>query len=127
MNEPIWVMKSVVLAIHAEQLAEHGGESGLRDDALLESALTRPLNIYAYGAHDSFDLAAAYACGIMQNHPFIDGNKRTAFVTSHLFLYLNNLTFVASREEKVTVFLKLASNQLNEHKLALWFKNNHNH
>ncbi len=124
MSEPVWVIKSVVLAIHAEQLAEHSGESGLRDDSFLDFALERPRNLFAYWSKDLFDLAATYACGIMESHPFLDGNKRTAFVTSLLFLELNGVIIEANREDKVTVFLQLASHQWGEKELALWFKQN---
>ena len=125
MSEPTWVMKSVVLAVHSEQLSEHGGESGIRDEGLLDSALASPLNLYTYKHTDLTTLAAAFAFGIIQNHPFIDGNKRTAFVTSRLFLLLNGLTITAGREEKVTTFMNLASGHLTEEELISWFVKNH--
>ena len=122
MKDPVWILKSVVLAIHAEQLVEHGGKSGLRDPGLLDSALTRPQNLYHYEETDLFELAASYAYGLIKNHPFIDGNKRISFVVSVLFLSLNGYTLVASREEKVTNFLSLAGSKLSEKELAAWFK-----
>jgi len=122
MKEPIWILKSVVLAIHAEQLAEHGGKPGVRDKGLLDSALARPQNLYHYEETDLFELAASYAYGLIKNHPFIDGNKRSSFVVSTLFLLLNEYTIVANREEKVTTFLDLANSTLSEKELASWFK-----
>jgi death-on-curing protein len=122
MNEPIWVLKKVVLAIHVEQISEHGGEEGIRDEGLLDSALSRPQNYYFYKKSDLFELAANYAYGIIQNHPFIDGNKRTAFVTSVLFLALNNYDIKASRQEKVMMFINLADKKIRESELASWFR-----
>lgn len=124
MKEPTWILKSIALAIHNEQLSEHNGQSGIRDITLLESALARPQNLYAYQNPTIFELAASYAYGIIKNHPFIDGNKRSSFVVSLLFLELNGYELITSREEKVTTFLKLASDSLTEQELADWFKEN---
>lgn len=124
MNEPVWVLKKTILAIHEEQLSEHGGEGGLRDEGLLDSALSRPKNIYSYKKPDLFELAGAYAFGIIQNLPFVDGNKRTALVTSFLFLMLNGHSITAIREERVTMFIKLSSKQISEHELSAWLRNN---
>lgn len=120
-----WVAQSVVLAIHDEQLAEHGGSPGLRDIGLLESALARPQNLAAYGDPEIADLAylaASYAFGIAKNHPFVDGNKRTSYVISRLFLRLNGYDLAASETERLRVWLDLASGQMTEEELAGWFR-----
>lgn len=118
----IWLTKDLVTAFHLRQLAEHGGGSGTRDLGLLESALERPKNKMNYGEPDIADLAAAYAYGIARNHPFIDGNKRTALVASFSFLYLNGYTVVTSQAENVNTFVGLASGKLSEDELAAWFR-----
>ena len=110
--------------IHAEQLAEHGGRPGLRDPGLLEAALTRPEMKAHYGEASVAVLAAAYAYGIARNHPFFDGNKRTAFVALELFLAKNGFVLTASDEDAVVTFLKLASGDLTEEALALWVQAN---
>jgi len=123
--EPVvWVRVDVVLAIHRRQLAEHGGSEGLRDAGLLASALDRPRNLAAYGdpAPDLAPLAAAYAAGIARNHPFVDGNKRTAFVICRTFLILNGFDVTASREEKYATFLSLARGELADEQLAAWIR-----
>ena len=107
--------------MHYEQLAEHGGSSGVRDDHLLESALSRPCQLASYGNASVADLAAAYAYGIAQNHPFVDGNKRTGFVVATTFLLLNGYDLTATEREVVTTFLLLAQGQLAEEELAAWF------
>jgi len=124
MAEPIWVLDEVVLAIHKRQLAEHGGAVGIRDAGLLESALARPKNLFAYAENEVMfsQLAAAYAFGIARNHPFVDGNKRTAFVVAMLFLRLNGYTLAASQEEKHRTFLALAEGRLDEAALATWLE-----
>ena len=124
MPEPVWVREDVVLAIHGRQLAEHGGEPGLRDADLLLSALARPKNLRAYAEPeaDLAALAAAYAFGIGSNHPFLDGNKRTAYVVCRTFLKLNDSDIEASREEKYLTFLKLAKGTLAETELAGWLR-----
>lgn len=119
---PVWLLKSVVLAIHVEQLAEHGGLSGLRDEALLDAALDRPKNLLAYGEPDIFDLAAAYAFGIARNHAFLDGNKRTSFVAAELFLALNGYGSNADDAECVVTWLALAEGSLSETQLADWLR-----
>jgi death on curing protein len=118
----IWVTLDVALAVHAEQIAEHGGGEGVRDAGLVESALARPQNLVAYGEPDAAALAAAYAFGIARNHPFVDGNKRTAVVISETFLVLNGYTLVASDAELVVAFLALAAGELSEKQLADWFR-----
>ncbi len=118
----IWVIVEVALAAHAEQLAEHGGGEGTRDLSLLETAMARPRNLTAYGAPDAADLAAAYAYGIARNHPFVDGNKRTAAVVSETFLMLNNHVLDASDAELVVAFVALAAGELSEAETADWFR-----
>lgn len=115
-----WMMKETVLAIHQSQLLEHGGLSGVRDVSLLDSALARPKNVYAYAEKGLSlpQLAASYALGISANHPFVDGNKRVALVTSYTFLHLNGFQMIASEIDSVTTFLKLAANQITEEELA---------
>ncbi|MEL7421183.1 MAG: type II toxin-antitoxin system death-on-curing family toxin [Cyanobacteria bacterium J06555_3] len=122
MKVPIWVGEAVVLAIHRRQLAEHGGSDGVRDRGLLESALFRPKNQLACGNPNLFDLAAAYGYGITQNHPFIDGNKRTAYVVMRTFLKLNGYDIQASLAEKYEIWIRLAHNRISEAELANWIK-----
>lgn len=118
----IWVTQTVAIAAHAEQLAEHGGGEGVRDLGLLESAMARPQNLAQYGEPDIAELAASYAFGIARNHPFIDGNKRTAAVVSETFLALNGSTLLASDAELVVAFVALAAGDLSEDELTLWFR-----
>lgn len=118
----IWVDLKVALAAHEEQLAEHGGASGVRDLTMLESAMARPLNLVAYGDPDAADLAASYAFGIAKNHPFVDGNKRTAAVVSETFLVLNGYELGCTDVEMVTTFLALAAGELTVEALADWFR-----
>ena len=112
------------MAAHAEQIAEHGGGEGVRDAGLLESAMARPQNLAAYGTPDAAELAAAYAYGIARNHPFVDGNKRTAAVVSETFLMLNGHVLTASDAELVVAFLALAAGDLSEEATAAWFRAN---
>ena len=118
----IWVAEAVAKAAHAEQLAEHGGGEGVRDEGLLDSAMARPRNAAAYGEPDAVELAAAYAFGIARNHPFVDGNKRTAAVVSETFLALNGYRLEASDAELVVAFLALAAGELSEDELADWLR-----
>jgi death on curing protein len=117
-----WLPKGAVLAMHARQLAEHGGGTGIRDEGLLESALQRAQNKFEYENPDVADLAAAYAYGIAKNHPFVDGNKRTALVAARTFLLLNGFQITASKEDRANTFLALASGELSETDLASWFR-----
>ena len=118
-----WVEKDVVLAIHDEQLAEHGGMKGLRDESLLLSALTRPENLTAYGTPDVADFAASYAVGIARNHAFMGGNKRTALVVAAgVFLPLNGYKLTASDGETVRAMLTVADGSTAEQELASWFR-----
>ena len=110
------------LAAHLEQLAEHGGGDGVRDQGLFESAMVRPQNRAAYGEADAASLAANYAFSIARNHPFIDGNKRTALVVSELFLAKNGLLVDSRDAETLAVFLDLAAGELTEDELAGWFR-----
>lgn len=118
----IWVDLAVAIAAHEEQLAEHGGAIGVRDPNMLESAMARPLNLVAYGEPDAAELAAAYAFGIARNHPFVDGNKRTAAVVSETFLVLNGLRLSCDDVELVTTFLALAAGELTVEQLSDWFR-----
>jgi death-on-curing protein len=118
-----FVAESVVLAIHDAQLAEHGGGTGMRDEGLLRSALARPENLLAYGGNpDVADLAAAYAFGIVRNHPFVDGNKRTGFVVMELFLDLNGRTLEADDLDCITQMEALAAGTISETDVALWIR-----
>ena len=121
-NGWLWVAVEVAVAAHAEQLAEHGGGNGVRDEQLLESAMARPQNLAAYGGPDAAALAAAYAFGIARNHPFVDGNKRTAVVVSETFLILNGFRLDATDAELVVAFLALAAGDLSEEEMADWFR-----
>lgn len=118
----IWVTQAVAIAAHAEQLAEHGGGEGVRDLGLLESAMARPQNMAQYGEPDIAELAASYAFGIARNHPFVDGNKRTAAVVSETFLVLNGGSLLASDAELVVAFVALAAGDLSEQELTTWFR-----
>ena len=118
----IWVDNAVAIAAHAEQLAEHGGAAGVRDMNMLESAMARPRNLVAYGEPDIGELAASYAFGIARNHPFIDGNKRTAAVVSETFLVLNGHALACSDVELVVTFLSLAAGELSVEALTEWFR-----
>jgi death-on-curing protein len=118
----VWIDPSVILAVHDEQLAEHGGASGVRDAGLLESALARPLQLASYGEPDLADLAAAYGFGLARNHPFIDGNKRTAFVAVELFLALNGQSLIADDANCVLTMLALAAGELSEAGFATWIR-----
>ena len=118
----VWIERVVVLAIHNEQLAGHGGLTGIRDEGLLESALARPLNLAAYHTPDCADLAAAYGFGICRNHPFMDGNKRTAFVVIELFLAMNGYELVAEDADCVLTMFALAAGEFEEPSLAAWIR-----
>ena len=126
MTEPVWIRLDVVLMMHEEALMLHGGPEGVRDLGLLESALARPKNLFAYSEQDVSigRLAAAYARGIVANHPFVDGNKRTAFTVSLTFLKLNGFEVTATKEDRVLTFWSLAAGELSEEQLALWFVRN---
>lgn len=124
MPEPVWVLIEAVKAIHNRQLAEHGGGSGVRDLGLLESALAKPQNLYLYKKRQASipGLAASYAFGIARNHPFVDGNKRTAFVVSLLFLKMNGWVVTATADNLYEIFMALADGSISEEELVKWFK-----
>jgi death-on-curing protein len=124
MTEPVWLSVELVIAFHAEQLAEFGGLEGLRDKALLESALDRPRNKWGYGETDLAKLAAAYAYGIVRNHPFADGNKRAALLSVVVFLGLAGIAFVAAEAEAAVIFRDLAAGEVDEDGLARWIGDN---
>lgn len=119
-----WIRLATALALHERQLAEHGGREGVRDEGLLESALARPQQLYAYGnpPPDLASLAASLAFGLARNHPFLDGNKRTAAVACELFLALNDATLEASNIELYPVYLALAEGSLSEAEFAAWLR-----
>jgi death-on-curing protein len=117
-----WVALSAVLAIHEEQLAEHGGLDGIRDRGLLESALHRPRDLQSWGQPDLADLAVAYAFGIARNRPFLDGNKRTSAVVTRLFLKLNGHDLDATQAERLAIWLALGAGETTEQALAEWMR-----
>lgn len=119
-----WVPKGSVFGIHAKSLAAYGGADGVRDEGLLESALARPENLAAYGEPDVFDLAAAYGFGIVRNHPFVDGNKRTSFLTMELFLNLNGFSIAAPEPEATAIMLAFAAGEVAEAELADFLRAN---
>lgn len=124
--EPIWIQQQVVITAHEESLAEHGGPTGIRDLGMLESALARPKNLFAYSETEPSlcRMAAAYAFGIAANHPFVDGNKRTALIASITFLKLNGLQVTADKAERYLTFYGLAAGTVSEEELAAWFARN---
>ena len=124
MNKPAWILHQAVLAIHDALLAEFGGAPGIRDKSLLESALPRPLTLWSYEKPTLFQLAAAYTHGIVKNHPFVDGNKRTGYLIGGIFLERNDHTLKASEVEATAAIMNLASNQITEEDVALWLRAN---
>ena len=123
-KRPAWVLRETVLSVHEQLLAAFGGVPGIRDEALLDSALARPANLFAYGTPTLFDLAASYGYGLVKNHPFIDGHKRTGFAVSALFLELNGFRFGAAEADVVVQTLGLAAGALNEASYAAWLEAN---
>ena len=124
MAQIVWLLEDTAIAIHQRQISEHGGSEGLRDEGRLASALARPQNFLAYAQPrpDWAALAAAYAYGIARNHPFVDGNKRTALVAARTFLLLNGVNLEANQDEKYLTFLQLAQGTLTEEQLADWIQ-----
>lgn len=120
--EPIWLTTDDANAIHSRQLAEHGGLDGIRDSGMLESALARPINRWNYGDHDPASLAAAYASGLAKNHPYLDGNKRTAWVLARLFLLLNGHALIFDQQHAIGMMLDLAGGAIDEQSAADWFR-----
>ena len=124
MTEPFWLTRQMVVAIHDEQLTIHGGASGLRDEGMLESALDRPKNRWSYEQAELAELAAAYAFGIARNHPFVDGNKRTAFHAMMVFLRGNDILFAPEPAHATAMILALAAGEVNEEGLTRWIRDN---
>ena len=122
MKEPVWIDTADVHAFHQGMLAMFGGLAGVRDEGLLDSALNRPHHLFAYEETELFDLAAAYALGIIKNHPFLDGNKRAGFMAAALFLEVNGLCFEAPEEEVVLQTLALAAGELDQDGYAAWLR-----
>ena len=120
MKEPVWISRPEALAIHAEMLARFGGLEGLRDEGLLDSALNRPVNLFHYETPSLWQMAAEYAAGIIRNHPFLDGNKRTGFLSAALFIELNGYQFTAPEEEAVYFTRSLAAGEMEAAAYALW-------
>ncbi|HKW16075.1 MAG TPA: type II toxin-antitoxin system death-on-curing family toxin [Terriglobales bacterium] len=123
-TEPFWILEKVVFAAHSRLLAAHGGAEGLRDSGLLESALARPRQHYTYRNPNLIELAALYTAGIVRNHPFVDGNKRTGFAIGVAFLELNRFSFQASEEEAIQAVFALAAGDLDEAGYAKWLRLN---
>ena len=122
MKDWIWIASDVAAAVHDRQLAEHGGPAGLRNPDGLESTLARPRNLAAYGDPDGPALGAAYAFGIARNHPFVDGNKRTAWILCRLFLRLNGIALAFETQDAISIMLGLASGEITEEELAHWLR-----
>jgi death-on-curing protein len=123
-KEPIWLNREDCLAIHEMMLAQHGGLPGVRDEGLLASALSKPQNLFSYTSPTLPEMAAGYAAGIILNHPFLDGNKRTGFMLAATFLELNGLTFAAMEESVVEMTLALAGGKLKQAAYAKWLSEN---
>lgn len=124
MTEPRWLTAAVVTAFHDEQLAIHGGPEGTRDAGMLASALDRPRNKFAYEGAELRELAAAYAFGIARNHPFVDGNKRTALLALYTFLGINDVDFIVPEADAAAIILALAAGEVSEGSLARWIRDN---
>lgn len=124
MNEPEWIEKETVLGLHEQSLNDHGGLPGIRDEGLLDSALGKPINVFAYGHPTLFDLAASYVYGLVKNHPFMDGNKRTGFITGILMIELNGYHFTAGEADAAVRTLALAAGEMTEAAYAAWMESN---
>ena len=125
MKEPVWLLRSAILAVHNMTIARFGGTAGIRDEGLLDSALARPVNIFQNDSHATISaLAAAYAAGIMKNHPFLDGNKRAGFMAAYMFLDLNGATLQADEVSAAAMTLSLAASEIDEQDYALWLEQN---
>ncbi len=122
MSQPFWLSKVAILAIHGRLLAEHGGPSGIRDESLLESALAAPVNHFEYDGADVFTLAATYAHALTSNHPFLDGNKRTAFAAAGIFLELNGYRLTASEPDAVLAVLALSKGEMKAGEFSNWLR-----
>lgn len=119
-----WITREIAVAAHARSLRDHGGADGLRDDGMLDSALNRPKNLAAYGEPDIFALAASLAFGLVKNHPFVDGNKRVAFLSTYVFLGLNGFELDANEAEAAAITLDLAAGEVSEEEFAMWLRAN---
>ena len=124
MSEPVWLTRQIIVAIHDEQLAIHGGASGLRDEGMLESALDRPKNKWSYEQAELAELAAAYAFAVARNHPFVDGNKRTSLLALYTFLGVNGIDFDVPEAEAAAMILALAAGEVDEDGLTRWIRDN---
>jgi death-on-curing protein len=124
MDEPFWLSRDIIVAIHDEQLAIHGGASGLRDEGMLASALDRPRNKWLYEQAEPADLAAAYAFGLARNHPFVDGNKRTSLLALYTFLGVNGIDFIVPEAEAAAIIIALAAGEVDEEGLTRWIRDN---
>ncbi len=124
MTKPVWIREDVTIAIHERVLADHGGESGIRDRGLLESALARPQQIHAYDDPDLATLAAAYATGIIRNYPFVDGNKRVGFMVAYVFLSRNGISLTATEVSATQAVMDLAAGQMTERQFCQWLRDN---
>lgn len=124
MKEPEWILRETVLALQNQSIALFGGITGVRDENMLDSALGRPVNLFAYGKPDAFELAAAYAFGLAKNHPFLDGNKRAAFIVAVVFLELNGQRFHASEPDAAVRTLAVAAGEMSEPEYAGWLRQN---
>jgi death-on-curing protein len=124
MKTPVWVLRETVLVLHEQSLAEFGGAEGIRDEGLLDSALSRPENVFAYGKPTIFDLAASYGFGLVKNHSFIDGNKRAGFIVAVTFLELNGYRFEATEADAAVSTLALAAGEMSEAEFSVWLKTN---
>lgn len=124
MKKPYWLSREECLALHEMMLSQYGGSEGLRDENMLESALAKPLQLFAYGKPTMFDLAASYVFGVVKNHPFVDGNKRTGFMLGAGFLERNGYEFIAAEEDAALRTLALAAGEMSEKEFAAWLKIN---
>ena len=124
MNEPSWVTEKIAIAIHSDQIAQHGGSLGIRDRDLLSASLARPRHLFTYSNPNIFDLAAALGYAVTKNHPFVDGNKRTAFMLMYVFLRLNGYMLNADEKESVLVMEELANSEVTQDTLATWLIKN---
>jgi death-on-curing protein len=124
MNEPKWIELDVIKAVHVRQISEHGGVHGIRDESLLHSAVDAPKNSFYYGVSSLIELAAKYAHTLASNHPFVDGNKRTAYICMRLFLKLNGYDIQANSEEKIHLMLSIAAGKMTVESITLWISKN---
>jgi len=123
-SEPIWISENIAKSIHADQITQHGGSLGIREENLLSASLARPRHLFTYSEPTLFDLAAAYGYALAKNHPFIDGNKRTAFMVMYTFLGLNGYFLEVPEMEVVAMMQELATDKENQDSLAKWLENN---